>query len=366
MPTRRGAAPRRGAALPSWRPERRDVPHRGGRGGHRAWRRGQGGTHPDEAGFDEHLLRVEANEDGYADPIIYSSKQPQPRQMTGRYGPDLFYEYIADFLERNRKRPFFLYYPTVLPHPANPDFMPTPDSPEWATGDRRQRSKRFFPDMVAYMDKNVGRIVRKLEELGLREKTLLLFLGDNGTPSQVTSWMGDKKVVGGKGRLTNEGTHVPMIVNWHEHAKAGLVADDLVVPSDFFATIAEATGAKPRRPPGDGKLDGISFLPRVVGRRGRGREWALVEYVHENRGLLRGYEGRYVRDRRWKLYGDGVSRRGERYFKAGQLYEMIQDPDERRPIAPAQDSRESAAARRRLQEVLARHPVPPRLLGPTT
>ncbi len=333
--------------------------------------RGQGGTHPDEAGFDEHLLKAGSNRDGYADPIISSSAHPEPRQMAGHYGPDVFADYIGGFLERNRNRPFFLYHPMFLPHFF---FSPTPDSPEWKTGDRRLTAPhhlrthplntRFFTDMVAHMDKNIGRIVRKLDELGLRENTLLMFLGDNGTEVSIRSRMGDVEVEGEKGSLTDEGTHVPMIVDWPGQAEAGLVADDPVVPADFFATIAEATGAKPRRPPGDGKLDGVSFLPRVMGRPGRGREWALVEYVHENRGrMYLGHEGRYVRDRRWKLYGDGVSTRGQRYFRAGQLYDMLKDPGEQQPIDPARDTKESAEARQRLQKVLAEHPVPPRLLG---
>ena len=330
----------------------------------------EGGTHPSEAGFDEYLLKIESNRDGYADPIIYSSKHPEPRQMTGRYGPDLFAEYIDDYLERNRDRPFFLYYPMFLTHFF---FTPTPESSEWKAGDRRLTAAhhlrpdplnaRFFTDMVAHMDKNIGRIVSKLEELGLRENTLILFLGDNGTEVSIRSRMGEAEVKGEKGSLTDAGTHVPMIVNWPGQAKSGLVADDPVVPSDFFATIAEATGATPRRPSGDGKLDGVSFLPRLTGRPGKGREWALVEYVHENRGkMYMGHEGRYVRDRRWKLYGDGVSVRGERFFKAGQLYDIKQDPGERLPIPPARDRKESAEARRRLQEVLARYPVPQRLL----
>lgn len=332
--------------------------------------RGQGGTHPDEAGFDEHLLKIESNRDGYADPIIYSSEHPEPRPMTGSYGPDVFADYIAGFLERNRNRPFFLYHPMFLTHFF---FSPTPESPEWKTGDRRLTAPhhlrthplntRFFTDMVAHMDKNIGRIVRKLDELGLRENTLLMFLGDNGTEVSIQSRMGDTKVQGGKGSLTDEGTHVPMVVNWPGQAGAGLVADDPVVPSDFLATIAEATGANPRRPPGDSKLDGVSFLPRVTVRPGKGRDWALVEYVHENRGSYLGHEGRCVRDRRWKLYGDGVSARGQRYFRAGQLYDMRTDPGEQQPIDPARDTPESAKARQRLQEVLNKHPVPPRLLG---
>ena len=219
--------------------------------------------------------------------------------------------------------------------------------------------------MVAYMDKNVGRTVDKLEELGIRKETLILFLGDNGTEVSIRSMVGNQEVPGEKGSLTRYGTHVPMLVNWPGQIEAGLGLDGPVVPADVFATIEEVTGAQARRPTGNGLLDGISFLPAVTGRPGRAREWALVEYVLENRGrMYLGKEGRYVLNGRWKLYDRGVSRRGQSYYKGGQLFDLLHDPLETSPITPDIDTSESAAARKAAVAFLHRHPVPKRLLSP--
>lgn len=330
-----------------------------------------GTVSPEQAGFDEYLLKVNSNHDGYADPVIYSSASPEPKKLTGQYGPDVFWDYIADFLDRNQQKEFFLYYPMFLTHFY---FSPTPGSLEWEAGDRHRTSEhhlrpdslnqRFFTDMVAYMDKNIGRIVDKLDALGIRENTLLLFLGDNGTEVSIRSFMGNVEVAGEKGSLTSAGTHVPMIVNWKGMIQESMVLNNPVVPADFFATIADVTGARPRLPTGDGILDGISFLPALIGQPGKMREWALVEYVLENRGrMYLGHEGRFVQNTRWKLYDSGVSRRGQEYYKAGQFFDLLNDPGEKSPLDPDLDTPEGAEARKEARDYLEKHPVPERLLS---
>jgi len=313
------------------------------------------GQSPEEAGFDEYFMKVDNDSKGYADPVIYS-KHLEPMEIPGSYGPDLFYEYIAGFLARHQDKPFFLYYPMFLTHF---DFKPTPDSAQWKTGDRHEKHTRFYMDMVAYMDKNVGRIIEKLDALGLRENTLVMFLGDNGTHRSIISHMEDKTIHGGKSLLNEAGTHVPMIVNWPGTVPAGQVRDDLINPTDFFATIREATGAAALRPPGDGVLDGVSFLAGVTGRSGTARKWILIEYVFENRGrMFIGHEGRYVRNHRWKLYATGISRRlddqGKEipFYRGGQLFDMIDDPDETSPIESIRDTPETAAIRSRFEQIL--------------
>lgn len=324
---------------------------------------------PTDAGFDEFLVKIGSNRDGYADPVIYSSANPEPKKLVGEYGPDVFWEYISDFLDNQQDEQFFLYYPMFLTHFF---FSPTPESPEWESGDRHLTAEhhlrpdplnqRFFTDMVAYMDKNIGRIVEKLEELGIRENTLLLFLGDNGTERSIISHMGNVEVKGEKGKLTSAGTHVPMIVNWPNQVEAGIVSETPVVPADFFAAVAEAGIAEPLRPTGDGVLDGISFLPEITGTPGKKREWALVEYVLENRGrMYTGNEGRYVFNGRWKLYGEGTSGRGHEYYKAAQLFDILNDPLELSPYTENNDTAESAAARTDAKKFINQHPVPDRL-----
>ena len=99
--------------------------------------------------------------------------------MKKQYGPDIVSDYAIDFIKKNKDNPFFIYYPMLLVHDP---FVPTPDSPEWQSPETRSvKNNRFFIDMVAYMDKIIGKIVDELENQGVADNTLLLFVGDNGT-----------------------------------------------------------------------------------------------------------------------------------------------------------------------------------------
>ena len=198
----------------------------------------------------------------------------------GEYGPQVCTDFICDFIEENKAKPFLVYYPMILTHCP---FDPTPDSTDWdpkrlgsATykGDRND-PQRHFRDMVAFADKMVMQIVAQLEKSGVRENTLVIFTGDNGTDKPiVTKWKG-RKVVGGKGTMTDEGTRVPMIVSWPDGIKKpGRVVDDLVEFSDVMPTLCEVTGAK--LPEGD-RGDGVSFLP-VLKNEERKKDWIYIWY----------------------------------------------------------------------------------------
>jgi len=166
---------------------------------------GQGKLGPFNAGFNEYCLWH--MEDVYG-PKGSRYRNPKVVQngkllgiLEGKYGPDVFCDYIIDFIERNKSKPFLVYYPMALTHAP---FQPTPDSPEWG---RNVQDRKFFKDMVEYMDKTIGRIVKKLYALGLRENTLILFTADNGTPRGIATEMKDGRIIkGGKGQTTDAGT----------------------------------------------------------------------------------------------------------------------------------------------------------------
>src|SRR5690606_15147741 len=103
-----------------------------------------------------------------------------------------------------------------------------------------------------------GRIVKKLEELGLSDNTILIFTGDNGTDRSITTQTDHGFINGGKGTTTSAGTHVPLIVNWPAKIKKGMVFEDLVEFSDFFPTLADIAGVK-------SMTDGHSFYPLLIG-----------------------------------------------------------------------------------------------------
>jgi arylsulfatase A len=300
--------------------------------------KGRGAIGPYDAGFDEYCLWHMEDVDSpkgsrYRDPKIINDGQLL-QNLEGRYGPDVFCDHILDFLGRHqsgKSGPFFLYYPMALTHSP---FVPTPDSPEWGQG---VNNKKYYVDMVAYMDKTIGRIVRKLDDLGLRENTLILFTGDNGTPTGITSQMQDGSLIdGGKGSTTDAGTHVALIANWKGTTPAGKVSTDLVDFSDLLPTLAEAADASL---PKNVTIDGRSFLPQLRGQKGNPRDWIFCWYQRDPGNTLY----RFARDERWKLYGSGG------YARAGRLYDVPADPLEENPD-PGGD--EAAAARARLQTVL--------------
>ncbi len=289
------------------------------------------GSIPEQAGFDEHCLwQIKDRGSRYKDPIVDRNGK-RLADTKGKYGPDIYTDYAVDFIERHKGEPFCVYFPMALVH--NP-FVPTPDSEGWDAAKQKNNAK-YFADMVTYMDKLVGRIVDKLEELGLRSNTLVMFVGDNGTNRAIKSKLGDRIIQGDKGRTTDAGIHVPLVANWPGVVREGRVCGDLVDFSDFLPTFAELTGAKLL----DGMIaDGRSFLPQLMGRKGNPREWIFCHYEPKWLGIKKAT--RFVFDKRWKLYGDG------------RLFDVPADPLEESAIAAGAGGAETRRARRRLQAVL--------------
>ncbi|MHC4636504.1 MAG: sulfatase-like hydrolase/transferase [Planctomycetota bacterium] len=294
---------------------------------------GRGAAGPNDAGFDEHCIWHMEDAFGPKGPRYRSPKIVKNGRLVdglgGKYGPDVLCEYILDFMERSKSTPFLAYYPMALVHDP---FVPVPDSPDWTQAVHKKDNK-YFADMVAYMDKIVGRILRKLDELGLRENTLVLFTGDNGTHRRITSKMPSRTIQGGKMQTIDAGTHVPLIADWKGTTPAK-VCDDLVDFSDFLPTLAEAAGAPL---PENVIIDGRSFLPQIRGQKGNPREWIFCHYTRDG-----GTETpkRFVRDKRWKLY------------HTGELFDVQADPLEKSPIKPGVGGKKAATARKRLQTAL--------------
>lgn len=289
---------------------------------------------PRHFGFDEYCLwQLTVRKSRYPNPVLEQGGRII-EYTEGEYGPDVVSDFLCDFMERNKDRPFLAYYPMILPHWP---FEPTPDSPDWDPGAKGvlkgHGDVKYFADMVAYTDKMVGKIARKIDALGLAEKTLILFTSDNGTYRGITSHMGDREVRGGKGTMTDAGTHAPLIARWPGVVPAGRVCRDLVDFSDFLPTLAAAAGA---RVPESLRLDGRSFLPQLRGETGTPREWVYCWYSRN--GGPKGQE--FARTQRYKVYGDG------------RFFDLRTDWREARDLGGVSLSSEAAAARRRLKDVL--------------
>ena len=286
------------------------------------------GTWPHEAGFDRMCLwQVDKLGSRYWSPLLYVDGQNQ-QFGPNDYGPELCCNYLLKFMDENRDKPFFIYYPMILVHDP---FEPSPESESRASQDRQ----RNYEDMVRTMDRLIGRIAAKTEALGIAENTLILVTGDNGTHPTITSSLNGEPLRGGKGKLTDSGTRVALVARWPGKIAAGTVSDALVDFSDFLPTLLEAAGIK--RPQ---HLDGQSFLPQLLGKPGKGREWIYVWYWPRPE---RGKPARSVRDQRFKLYGDG------------RFYDVQNDPKEQHPIN--QVSGEATTAHAKLEKALGTMPA---------
>ena len=242
-------------------------------------------------------------------------------------------DFALDFITRHREKPFFLYYPMILTHSP---FQPTPDSSDWDPKTRTEKELqdvKHFADMTAYTDKMVGRVVAKLEELSLRENTLLIFIGDNGTLGSVTSRFKDADFQGGKGKTTHRGTHVPCIANWPAAMKQSRVNTDLISSTDFLPTICEAAAIVV---PAD--IDGVSFLPQLRGESGAPREWLYSWYSPRQRADMSVRECAF--NRQFKLY------------RSGEFFDLIKDPDEKDPLQITSLDVTAATAFSKLQSAL--------------
>ncbi len=266
--------------------------------------------------------------DRYWDPD-YNLNGKMLADTDGKYGPDVLNEFVIDFVRRHKAEPFFVYYPTPLIHGP---ILPTPDSK--AKNDGKLKGKKnadnvgqgsVYSDNIEYLDKLIGKLVAELDALKLRDNTLIVFTGDNGSVPVGT--INGKKIEGHKHTMLEGGSRVPLIANWPGVTPSGVVLKDLVDFSDFLPTFAEIAGAKV---PSTRPIDGRSFAPQLLGKNGQPREWAYVQLGDK----------RYVRSDRWKLTGNG------------ELFDMKEAPFREITVPADSNSSEAKAARTQLQAVL--------------
>lgn len=233
------------------------------------------------------------------------------------YMPDLMHLHLVDFLTKNQNKPFFLYYSMVHVHAV---IQPTPDS---------KPTSDLYADNIAYMDKMVGKLLETLDDLKLRENTLIVFMGDNGTASQYAArgTIDGKSLSGKKGTMLECGSLVPTIANWPGRVPAGKLNADLIDSSDLLPTFAELAGAKL---PTKNILDGRSFLPQILGKKGSPKEYIYMELGNKW----------YVRNAKWKLTRDG------------ELFDMSNAPFEEKLLTNYANNKEANAAYIHLQALL--------------
>ncbi len=243
------------------------------------------------------------------------------------YIPDLLHKDATAWMEAQKGRPFFLYYSLSQVHG---EILPTPDSAPAPKGEsNNQRAQRLLADNIAYMDKLVGKLVAELDRLKLRDNTVIVFMGDNGSTKSaaVDATIGGRRIEGEKGSMKEGGGLVPFFATWPGVMASGKVNANVADASDLLPTFAEIAGA----PLPTGRvIDGRSLVSQFKGDTKSPRTWAFCQ-------LSNNY---YVREAGWKL------------DQSGTLYDMKDAPF--KEVAVAADTKDEAAvaARARLSAAL--------------
>ncbi|GAB6187926.1 sulfatase-like hydrolase/transferase [Thermopirellula anaerolimosa] len=244
------------------------------------------------------------------------------------YSHYVIMEEAEKFIRENKDRPFFCYLPITPPHgihdipESDPAWQPYKDEP-WPDDARK------YAAMVNMVDRNVGEIRDLLRELGLEQKTIIFFSGDNGGAEYFKDAEHPRgfhapnvdprtgvQFRGGKGNLYEGGLRVPMIACWPGRIPPGRVSHLVCYFPDILPTLAELAGAVP--PP---DIDGISLVPETLGAEAAGREQPQHEFLY------------------WELAGQIAVRKGDwkavRPARTGpwELYDLSQDVGETRDLA---------------------------------
>lgn len=242
------------------------------------------------------------------------------------YAHDLFTEETLKFIDRSAPQPFFLYLAYTLPHAndeAGDEGMEVPDYGIYSDRDWPEPQKGLAA-MITRLDRDVGRIVAKLDELGLTDNTVVVFTSDNGPHREGGNDPGffdsNGPLKGIKRDLYEGGIRVPTIVKWPDHTPAGATSEHVAYFGDFMATAADLAGAE--TPP---HTDSISFAPILRGTPAKQKEH---EYLYWE--FYEGGSAQAVRWGKWK----GI--RQPMFTGDIELYDLTTDLGEEHNVAAEQ------------------------------
>jgi arylsulfatase A len=295
------------------------------------WQFDGGDTSIRNHGFNKYLVFMPFNPDNnnghdqfyrrYKDPYLYSDAHYlTDAQVKDKYSEDMFIDYASSFIDSNKRKPFLLVYSNNL---VQKPWVPTPDNPDYATwnpatDDDTRNDKSYFPDMVAYMDKTVGKLVSKIQSAGIAQKTIILYVSDNATYGGITSLYKGRAVKGAKDSTVFDGINVPMLAYCPGNIAPG-IDTSLIDMTDFFVTFSDISGASVA---GFKPLDGTSFYDNLVGAISPTAQRSFV-YCYWPRNYQRKIDLSYVTDHDYKLYDS---------LNGGKFYNIRTDVYEKNPI----------------------------------
>ena len=270
---------------------------------------------PQDRGFREVLVHggggVGQTPDGWGNDYFDDTYDHNGRgEKFSGYCTDVWFDAALAFIRTNRERPFFVYLPTNAPH--GPLLVAEKYSkPYLDRGVPASRAK--FYGMVANIDENMGRLMDRLDELGLAENTILIFMTDNGTAAGNRGPMR-----GAKGSPYEGGHRVPCFIRWPARLEGGRDVDRLTAHFDLLPTLLDLCGLE--KPEGVA-LDGTSLAPLLTGR-GDLAERTLVVHIQQREDPIR-WKSCAVMTERWRL------------VNGKELFDVEVDPEQKRDVAAA-------------------------------
>ena len=257
------------------------------------------------------------------------------------YAPDRINDRALTFIQKNKDRPFYLYYPTVIPHVALhvPDEELKPylakkwNDPPFTRGKGYGYTPHFTPRaayaaMITRMDRYIGNILALIKKLSLEENTIVVFTSDNGTTHLKLEVDYDffesvKPLRGLKGSLYEGGVRVPLIVKWPGKVKAGSTSDYRTGFEDWMPTLLDLIDAKTKAPK---DIDGISIAPEILGKKQPARKFLYREFT--------GYGGQQaVWMGNWKGIRQNMLRKNNKNPLKIELYNLQKNISESTDVA---------------------------------
>ena len=282
---------------------------------------------PNGQGFDEFLGFCCGHWANYFDPAL----QHNERMVTRKgYITDILTDAALDFIGKNKNTPFFCYIPYNAPHAPFqvPDkFFNRYKNIDAANDDDRAALASIYA-MVECIDENIARVLKKLDDLGLAENTIVVFMSDNG-PTQPDRFNGDMR--GRKGQVHEGGVRVPCLIRWPGKIPARII-DEPAAHIDIWPTLRELCALR-----GDSAypLDGISLAARLLGGKRATPERAIYTHRRDGKDMAPHLGAARTERERLCIYPNGRV----------MLFDIAADPSEKNNIYDAENPRHRALRR---------------------
>ncbi|MCL3781137.1 DUF4976 domain-containing protein [Prolixibacteraceae bacterium JC049] len=261
---------------------------------------------------------------------------------TNEYAPELIHDAAMQFMEDNKDKPFFMYYPSIIPHAElvaperymkkyrgkllpEKKYKGTDSGPHYKLGGyaSQEEGHAAFAAMISILDEQVGDIIAKLKELGIAENTVVIFTSDNGPHLEGGAdpryFDSNGKYRGFKRDLYEGGVRVPMLAWWPGKIKGGTTSEHISAFWDVMPTFAQLAGEKAPK-----NIDGISFVPTLTNKGKQKKHDHLYWEFHSHR-----YQRQAIRKGDWKAVRVKMKTNDEPI----ELYNLAIDPEEKHNVA---------------------------------